>query len=326
MRAAGTVLLAALGTAAAADVTHGEARVLLERMVHASRTVDYVGTFVYQSGSLMQSMKIVHRADADGSRERLVALSGAAREVVREGRQVTCILPDDQSVVFTTSQPGAASMSTGFGSGLEIEPGFDDVYSLSRGGVERVADLDATIIDVRPRDRYRYGFRFAVDRQSGLLLKSELLDDDRRTLEQIVYTRLELPDSIPDAALEPQIPHEGFIQYGSASALDAAIEPSTRNRQWTVGWLPKGFRLTSATQRPLHSNRAPVEHRVYSDGLVSISIFIEQVPDADERYEGRYSVGAVNAYSRVVDDFQVSVVGEVPGITTAKVAASVQEH
>ena len=328
-RTAGWVLLAALSGVAHADVAHEEARVLLDRMAHASRSLDYVGTFVYRSGSTMQSMKIVHRADADGSRERLVALSGAAREVIREGERVTCILPDDQAVVFTTSRPGApgvpgaAGVSAVFGSGLQPGEGVDGIYSLSIGGVERVAGREATVIEVRPKDRYRYGFRFAVDRHSGLLLMSELLDDRRGALEQIIYTHLELPESIPDADLEPRIAHEGFVRYGFESDDGAATEEMGSSQEWTVGWLPEGFRLTSELQRPIHRARAPVMHRVYSDGLVSISVFIEPVPEAHHRFEGRYSAGAVSAFGRVVGEFQVSVVGEVPAVTAAKVAASV---
>ena len=322
-RAAGAVLLAALSVAANADVAHEEARSLLERMAHASRSLDYIGTFVYRSGSTMQSMKIVHRADAQGSRERLVALSGAAREVIREGQRVICILPDDQAVIFTAGRPGTPGVAAVFGSGLQLGEGVDRIYSLSSSGDERVADREATVIEVRPKDRYRYGFRFAVDRHSGLLLKSELLDDDSRALEQIIYTHLELPDSIPDAALEPRIAHDGFVQYGFESDDGVAAGETDSGQEWAVGWLPEGFRLTSELRRPIHRGHAPVVHRVYSDGLVSISVFIEQVPEAHHRFEGRYSAGAVNAFGRVVDEYQISVVGEVPAITATKVAASV---
>ena len=322
-RTAGWVLLAALSVAVHADDAHEEARVLLDRMAHASRSLDYVGTFVYRSGSTMQSMKIVHRADADGSRERLVALSGAAREVIREGQRVTCILPDDQAVVIAASGSSAPGVSAVFGSGLQLGEGVDGNYSFSSSGFERVADREAIVIDVLPKDQHRYGFRFAVDRHSGLLLKSELLDERRGALEQIIYTHLELPESIPDAALETRIAHDGFVRYGFEPDDGAAAEETGSSQEWTVGWLPEGFRLTSELRRPIHRARDPVVHRVYSDGLVSISVFIEPVSEAHQRFDGRYSAGAVNAFGRVVDGFQVTVVGEVPAVTATKVAASV---
>ena len=329
MRLSGAVLLAALGTAGATPPVAGEdaeARGWLERVVRASRSLDYVGTFIYRNGSLIQSMKIVHRADPDGSRERLVALSGAAREVIRDGRRVTCILPDDRTVVITKRRPRGLYLSALPDPEFAIGPDVAERYVLSSGGVERVAGREAAVIDVRPKDRYRYGFRLAADRQTGLLLKSELLGDGRTVLEQIVYTHLELPDSIPDEALEPQVSDTGFTRYEAAVSSGAGHGPEARTQEWEVRWLPAGFRMTGESYDPIRPGGGPVDHRVYSDGLVSLSIFIERVLDAGSRFEGRSSVGAVNAFSRIVGEFQISVVGEVPGITVEKVAASIVQR
>ena len=326
MRLAGATLLATLtagATAPHAADEWGDVRGLLDRMVRASRSLDYVGTFVYRNGSMIQSMKIIHRADTDGSRERLVALSGAAREVIRDGRRVTCILPDDRIVVITKRRPGRLYPSTVFDPEIAIGSDVAEFYSLSIDGVERVADREADVIDVRPKDRYRYGFRLAVDRQTGLLLKSELLDDGRTAVEQIVYTHLELPDSIPDEALEPRISDTGFRRYETVVPAGAGGGSTARTQEWTIGWLPAGFRMTDESYDPIQPGHNPVDHRVYSDGLASLSIFIERGLDAGDRLEGRTSVGAVNAFSRIVDEFQLSVVGEVPRITVETVAASI---
>ena len=326
MRLAGATLFATLTAGAAAPQAADEQREirgLLDRMVRASRTLDYVGTFVYRNGSMIQSMKIIHRADTDGSRERLVALSGAAREVIRDGRRVTCILPDDRTVVVARRRPGRPYPSTVFEPEVAIGPDIAEFYSLSRAGAERVADREATVIDVRPKDRYRYGLRLAVDRETGLLLKSELLDDRMTALEQIVYTHLDLPESIPDEALEPRISDAGFTRYETEAAEGAGDSSTARTQEWTIGWLPAGFRMTNESHDPIRPGHDPVNHRVYGDGLASLSIFIERGLDEDARFEGPSSVGAVNAFSRIVGEFQLSVVGEVPGITIEKVAASI---
>ena len=325
-RVAAATLLVTLSVATAAPHAadeRGEVRALLDRMVQASRTINYVGTFVYRNGSMLQSMKIIHRAGEGGGRERLVALSGAAREVIRDGRWVTCILPDDRTVVVARQRPGRLSPSTVFESEVAVGSNVVDLYSLSSDGSERIADREAIVVDVRPRDRYRYGFRLAVDRETGLLLKSELLDGDGAVLEQIVYTHLELPRTIPDEALEPGISDAGFTRYEVADTAGTGSDSATGTHDWTIGWLPAGFRMTDKSFDPIRTGHHPVDHRVYSDGLASLSIFIERGIGAGDRLEGRSSVGAFNAYGRVVDGYQISVVGEVPGITVEKVAASV---
>ena len=320
------VTLTAAGTHAQADGEAREVRELLERMVRASRTLDYVGTFVYRNGSTIRSMRIIHRAGAEGSRERLVALSGAAREVIRDAERVVCILPDDRAVVITRRRPGHAYASTAFDPEVAIGSAIGELYVLTSDGTERVADRDAAVIAVRPKDPYRYGLRLAVDRETGLLLKLELLDGDSTALEQIVYTNLELPETIPDEALRPGISHDGFARYESGIPQVAGDAPDARAQEWTIGWLPAGFTMTDASYGPIQPGREAVDHRVYSDGLASLSIFIERGLDPAGPLEGLSSVGAVNAFSRVIDEYQLSVVGEVPGMAVERVAASITKR
>ena len=323
---AGIALLAAFAAwnaapPAVADL--GVVRQLLDRMVRASHSLDYIGTFVYRSGSTIQSMKIIHRAGTDGSRERLVALSGSAREVIRDGQRVTCILPDDRIIVVARRRPGTLYPSTAFEPEIKIDSGIGEIYALESGGVARVADREANVIDVRPKDRYRYGFRLALGRETGLLLKLELLDADSTVLEEIVYTHLELPSTIPDEALKPHISHAGFTRYEADALEDSSRDPAARPQEWEIGWLPAGFTMADESYGPIQPGRDSVDHRVYSDGLASLSIFIEREPDPDDRMEGASSVGAVSAFSRVIGEYQLSVVGEVPGITVEKIAASI---
>ena len=329
MRLAGATLLVTLTAGAShphAAADAGEVRGLLDRMVRASRSLDYIGTFVYRNGSTIQSMKIIHRAGIDASHERLVALSGAAREVIRDGERVTCILPDDRTVVVAKRRSGRLYPSTAFDPEIAIGFGIAEFYALTSDGVERVADREAKVISIQPKDRYRYGFRLAVGRDTGLLLKLELLDNDSTALEQIVYTHLELPGSIPDEALKPRISDAGFTRYEADVPEGAGHDSAMRTQEWAVGWLPVGFRMTDESYGPIQPGRDSVDHRVYSDGLASLSIFIEQGLDAGDRIEGMSSVGAVNAFSRIIDEYQLSVVGEVPGITVEKVAASIMKQ
>ena len=322
---AGVTLLATLtvGTGSLRATEVVEVRGLLDRMVRASRSLDYIGTFVYSNGETMQSMKIIHRAEDEGSRERLVALSGAAREIIRDGQYVTCILPDDEIVVVARRRTGGLQPSPVFEPEIAIGDEIVEFYSFAPDGFDRVADRKANVIDVMPKDQYRYGYRLAVDHETGLLLKSELLDNEMTVLEQIVYTHLDLPESIPDEALEPRISHVGFTRYGAAAGAREESGSTDRMQEWTIGWLPPGFEMSDASYGPIQRGRDSVHHRVYSDGLVSLSIFIEPGSEAADRLEGLSSVGAINAFGRVVDEHQVSVVGEVPGITVKKVAAAI---
>jgi sigma-E factor negative regulatory protein RseB len=291
----------------------------LDRMARAAQTLNYDGTFVYRNGATIQSMRIIHRVGDEGERERLVALSGAPREVIRDSERVTCILPDRQTVVVAKSRPRSFPYSKLFESGT----GFSRFYTLKAERGERVAGRHTQLVTVDPHDRFRYGYRLWMDRDLGLLLKSELIDEHDEIVEQLVYTNIDLPANIPDELLEPAISGAGYTWYNDDRSAPMIASAADSEPDWYPGWLPDGFELSDVARDPILASRDPVEHLVFSDGLASVSVFIEQLDAASEPLDGLDTMGAVNAYGRMVEDYQITVVGEVPAITVERVSRSI---
>jgi sigma-E factor negative regulatory protein RseB len=65
------------------------------------------------------------------------------------------------------------------------------------------------------------------------------------------------------------------------------------------------------------------EHQVYSDGLATVSVFIEKSENPSAVMKGVTSMGAVHALGTQVADHQVTVVGEVPAATIIQIANSI---
>jgi sigma-E factor negative regulatory protein RseB len=317
----GAALCSVFANAVLAGQGSDDAQKSLDRMAKAAQTLNYDGTFVYRNGATMQSMRIIHRFGEEGERERLVALSGAAREVIRDRERVTCILPDRQSVVVAKSRQRQFPHSKLFQSGS----GFARYYTLRVAGGERIAGRHTQLVTVEPHDRFRYGYRLWMDQDSGLLLKSELVDEHAEIVEQLVYTNIALPESIPDELLEPEISGAGYTWYGDEKD-DSASPGSTAEPGWLPTWLPNGFELLDQARDPILSSRDPVEHLLFSDGLASLSIFIERLDTTSEPLDGLDNMGAMNAFGSMVDDLQITVVGEVPAATVERVAASVSRR
>lgn len=314
----GAALCSVFAQAVLAGESSDDAQKSLDRMVKAAQTLNYDGTFVYRNGATMQSMRIIHRSGGEGERERLVALSGAAREVIRDRERVTCILPDRQSVVVAKSQQRQFPHSKLFQSGS----GFARYYTLRAGPGERIAGRHTQRVTVEPHDRFRYDYRLWMDRDSGLLLKSELVDEHGEIVEQLVYTNIALPESISDELLEPEISGAGYTWYNDEK-VDSASPGNMAEPGWFPTWLPDGFDLHDHARDPILSSRDPVEHLVFSDGLASVSVFIERLDTTSEPLDGLDSMGAVNAFGSMVDDLQITVVGEVPAATVERVSASI---
>src|SRR3990167_130993 len=102
---------------------------------HAARNLDYDGVFVYQHDTQLEAMRIIHKAVNKSSKERLVSLNGAPREVIRDDREVRCYWPDKNSVLVEYRKADAK----GFPSILpERMQDLDEYYVLQLGNTERI--------------------------------------------------------------------------------------------------------------------------------------------------------------------------------------------
>ncbi len=302
-------------SALAAELAAG----LVNRMIEATKSLDYDGVFVHQQGTDLNTMRIIHKHGPDAEMERLITLSGARREVVRDGSRVKCIFGDDRAVMVGPREP--SDFFT-----LGLTQSIDSLRARYHFKVlrdDRVAGRAATIVTIAPRDKNRYAHRLWIDKGSGLLLKSMVLTERGQMLEQMFFTSISINTSIPDASLEPELQGVDFTWYTNTKPSKHARKPPSDDMMWRVNWLPEGFTIQDAKVQHLATSERPVRHIVYSDGLATVSIFIEELlPDA-KPLQGYSSVGAVNAYSRVADDYQITVVGEVPRTTVRQIAGSI---
>lgn len=292
-----------------------DAHAWLMKMNEAPRRLDFEGTFVYQRGAQLDAMRIVHKAEKGTTRERLVSLNGAAREIVRTEREVLCYLPDENSVVVEHRKLDARHFPSVLPERL-AELGTH--YTFRLGDRARVAGRVAQLVTIHPRDAYRYGYRLWADRDTGLLLKTELLDPRGRALEQFMFTQLRI-GAVPAQALQPENLGKGWVWYREDRAPPAA--PAQR---WGAAQLPGGFKLSHQVMRRIPMRNKTVEHLVYSDGLATVSLFVEALAEQEPPgIRGLSHMGAVHAYGARVNGHQVTVVGEVPAETVALIAKSV---
>ena len=294
-----------------------DAQALFARMHQAGRSLDYEGTFVYQHGDQLESLRIVHKASADGVRERLVSLNGAPREIIRTDSEVRCYLPDENAVLIEHRRADNRNFPALLPDSLAQ---LKDNYKISVGKEGRVAGRKAFSVRIKPRDAYRYGYLLWADEASGLLLKASLLDEQGSVVEQYMFTQLSIGKPIPESELKPQYPTKGIVWQRADDETQALS-----TGQWTAARLPAGFTLSARMMRMLPAHKQPVEHLVYSDGLAVVSVFVEKVGDEAKpnALSGLTHMGAVHAFGKVVDGHQVTVVGEAPALTVDMIGESV---
>ena len=308
-----------LPVALAAD-TSQQAASIINNMTLASKQLNYDGIFIYKRGPRMDTMRIIHKSGENGESERLISLTGIPREVIRNEDSITCIFPDNHAVMVNKSRPQNLLTTELLPEPIEKIAGF---YTFSVAGKDRIAGRDTHVVNIVPRDKYRYGYQLWIDTDTYLLLKSELKDSYGKTMEQILFTQIDVMAEIPDHLLEPAINGKGYTWYNRTSEKT----PRQDNYlDWKVTWMPEGFRMSDQEKQLDVTGKMPVVQMVYTDGLAVVSVFVEQLQKNPDVMRGASRMGAVNVYALLNNGHQVTAVGEVPQKTVQLMATSVKRQ
>lgn len=291
----------------------------LQLIQSAGQRSSFVGTVVTQQGGEVRVSRIVHLFEGGVVHERVQALDGTPREFIRTNNEVRCLWPGSKReiVEWRPTQDSFPAFTDAAPSEVLAQ------YAVKLGGVERVAGLDCQVLVLTPRDGLRYGHRLCVDQASGLLLSAQMLSERGDVLEQMAFAEVRIGEKIDRNWLKPSWSTAGWtVERTEHKPVDVAAK----------GWfmqVPNGFKRVREVLRKLipgsSSERRAIQS-VYSDGLATLSVFIE--PDAEANAAGSdeqlQSQGATHALSRRVGNATVTVVGEVPATTLRQVAQSVE--
>jgi sigma-E factor negative regulatory protein RseB len=316
MRRVFALAVAGLVTAAAsgAEGTSPEPRQWLERMTESLASLQYDGLFIHSAGPQFETMRIVHRTENGRSVERLVSLDGSGREIVRTAEEVHFYMPDRRVVLVEPRSDDGSLLKALPAPG----PRLDALYTLELRPGHRLLGRDVRVVDIHPRDAYRYGYRLWLDEATAMPLRSEVLDGHGRAVESIHFTQLQVGDQVDPRQLQPAIDATGFqwIRAGGRA------EPRPAAAGWLPRRIPPGFRLVGSRTQAVRGVPIPMQHLIFSDGFASVSVFIEPASEKGPVPPESTSVGSANTYSTQVQGHVVTAVGEVPPETVREIATS----
>ena len=297
----------------------------LDAMHQAFHRLGYDGVFMYRGGSGSSMLRIVH-LNVDGvTRVRLVHLNGTPREVIRIGGHVIRMVPPNDE---TLDVGGGVPVSPWE---RAVAPSFKAAerhYRIHIDGEHRIAGRRAVHIMLRPSDEDRFGHRLWLDRDTGLLLRSELHDADGDSLEEFQFASLVVGEGIPESALEPE-PGESWIRdplTDESAEIPATPIPMTPI-EWHAGWVPDGFEMAYAEICDLRGSGEAVIAMMWSDGLAAFHVFVESAPAGNAgglvARDGATVMVTHTVRPPQADPHLVTVVGEVPTTTAWRIARSV---
>lgn len=305
------VFVLTISFAAAADDTLLTASQWLEKMSQAMKTLNYRGTVIFMKNGQIDTMKYRHSVVDGIEEEHLSSLNSPLREVTRKSSEVSCLFKETSQKVIN-HHPIDSSFIINLPQNLKH---LDKFYALAVDGQESVAMLPAQIIDIRPNDQLRYARKVWIETRHFLPLKVEAYNLDGSLLEQVVFTDLtvnESQESNGEAIDDGQL-HVKHIHAAQAEPFE--------NAPFLIKNWPAGFETVFFIRNSMQQAQKAVDHLLMSDGLSSVSVYLE--PKQAQGVQGPHRLGSVNSFSRVLGDFQITVLGEVPAKTVELIAAGV---
>lgn len=290
----------------------------LVRIHEASKRRAYTGTFVVTTPQAMSSAKIWHVCDGVQQLERVDTLTGPPRTTVRRNDEVVTFLPDERLVL----QERRSALGL-FPALLQTQgQAVEDYYALKPlDKQERVAGWDADLFELQPKDDLRFGYRVWVERKTGLVLKLQTLDTARNPLEQVAFSELNL-----NAPLRvDHLLKEMKVRSGYAVQQVTAEDTTPARQGWRMKASLPGFQTVSCQVRglPVGGERANWQW-VLSDGLASVSVFIEKFQPSLHLQEGQMTAGATHTLLRRRGEHWLTVIGEVPLKTLVRLVAELE--
>ncbi len=278
----------------------------LKKMAVAPRQHNYLGTFIYYADGHMETSHIAHLVGGKGEQEKIEVLDGMPRIVYRNNDKMKCYLPESKKIYtekrwFRKFFPDLLPQPFG---------DIDENYHITMVDRERVAGYESQSVLLTPRDNLRYGHKFWIHVDTGLLLKAAVIEADE-IIEQFAFAQLEVDAEISKDIFKPS-KTMGATDWQTTNLMTMVLKEGELD--WQIKALPAGFRKIIEMKRNLAGKPALVDHIALSDGLATVSIFIEPIakystPTVPGFYSSR---GAINIYVRVLEDHKITTVGEVP--------------
>jgi sigma-E factor negative regulatory protein RseB len=244
------------------------------------------------------------------------SLSGTPRATFRRNDEVVTFFPESKVAVTESRE------SLGLFPNLLKSNAADigEQYLMKPVGNERIAGLDAEIVQLVPKDALRYGYRVWSEKRSGLVVQLQTLDAEGRVLEQSAFSELQLDAPVSKTKLTQMMAAtEGY----RVERRD--LQKTTAKAQgWDMAKPVPGFKPMGCYTRPVAllagaSGRTEETMQwMFSDGLATVSLFVEAFDARRHTREGATELGgATRTHTRRLDAWWITAVGEAPATTLA---------
>jgi sigma-E factor negative regulatory protein RseB len=280
-----------------------------------AKSLSYSGLLITESGKHSQTSKLLHQAIGGSEFEVLERLDGQPAKWIRHNDQIQCVIPD-RKMILTERRHTSIAFPRVF-AGADGASGLEKLYSISELPGRRVAGRAVRVLKLTPNDDMRYEYRLYVDRENSLLMRSELYSPQGELLENVGFKEISFePAVIENPALVKAGP-------GWRTSSTEVRKLSADELSYDLPDIAFGFKKADTVCR-VKSKDEQIHQTVYSDGLSTLSVFIQKHHGGQSMPLVPMSHGAVMSKSETQGQHLVTVLGEVPEKTLGLFLKSVR--
>lgn len=298
-----------------------ETRYWVNRISEAGKQSNYAGTLVVVSSQQIITLHNIHARIDQVPYGLMIKLDGPEQKAYRVGDAIYTIKEKTKEIIADR-----ASLIRIFPSLLRFDyQDLEHLYKIYSVGKDRTAGRMADVIKIEARDRLRFSFQVWLDQESGLPLRGQVFDLDGSIIEQITFGDIQFGLSGQDLLMLKAYLDTLLAQGYKIVEIDFdKIVPDTG--LITLRENIPGFKLVRAISRSVPATEHKVGQWVFSDGLASISIFIEPAVDLSKNQEQpmQYVSGITHSLSLYKSGYKVTLVGEVPQSTLVRLAENLE--
>ncbi|MDO5686141.1 MAG: MucB/RseB C-terminal domain-containing protein [Neisseria sp.] len=288
------------------QAAYGDEWAQLTHAAKAGQTLNLEGQYVRQTGEGLSTFAIYRLRQGRNVVERRIALDGAARELIRTRNSVRFFTADSQGLLQAKMDSIRFFPAT-LPSDTQV---LKNSYAAEEGDLGRIAGKECRWVWLIPHDADRYTQGFCVDTRHNLPL-IQTYKNASGIKEINVFTHLSFTDpSTDDIAPDAGLTVQDALQL--PPELNRTHLRSTTVRDAYISQLPDGFFILRHNDMKT-ANGGQGRHYVIGDGLIHVSLFIEQLPAAvNTSHRVGVVSGALSMAEATMGDFKMIAIGDLP--------------
>ncbi len=279
---------------------------LLQQFVKNGSRQIFDGTFVYFFEDKIQTIKVHRKKNEQGNVvEEFVPMDSKQNKSARVLENQYCLLNNDWQYQFQAMSSSFPFRVNNFYQQLQR------YYHFTLSDVVTVAGTPAIGLHIKNKDPYRYGYQLWFEPRTATLLKYKLVDQKDNVIEQYLFTDIKIHN-------DPELENNStLLNESNLSQLDLCYQQFQGMKKafeqfFYINKMPDGYEPVSYRKGYINDSDRQAFQFQLSDGLATVSIFIEDSKKSSKRINGVVKLGPVNVAGKTIGKYQVTVIGAIP--------------